>query len=131
MDYQKSTVIFSSNSVQEVHLKRAQLESEGVPAFVSDDNTSTWFPHLAQAIGGAKLHVAEKFEKQAREILDLLQPKLSCPDCHDNRVVFINNAPFWSTLLSVYFGFPIPVHRQPHYHCSSCQNRWVPQEKEF
>jgi len=128
MTYEKSVVIFTSNSVQEVELKRAQLESEGIPSFISDDNTSTWFPHLTQALGGVKLHVPQKIEEQAREALNLLHQPVICPSCKSEKVVFLNIAPFWSTLLSIYFGFPLPLHRQPHYNCSDCQHNWVPEK---
>lgn len=130
MKYTKSAVVYSSNSVQEVHLKRALLEGEGIPCFISDDNTSTWFPHLTHAIGGVKLHVASDLESSAREVLNLYRPVISYPECDSKQSTFINCAPFWSTLASIFFGFPLPIHKQPYYHCSSCGHRWAPQPKE-
>jgi hypothetical protein len=55
----------------ELQILRARLESDGIPAFVVDDNINrmTW----SIAVGGARLLVPQQFAAEARQIIDLVR----------------------------------------------------------
>ena len=56
-------------SPTEAHIYRSQLESEGIPAFVFNENLSTYFPFASSLTGGAQLKVRAQDLEQAKEIL--------------------------------------------------------------
>lgn len=56
-------------SPTEAHVFRAKLESEGIPAFVFDENLSTFYPFASNLTGGAKLKVRAQDLERAKEIL--------------------------------------------------------------
>ena len=56
-------------SPTEAHIYRSRLESEGIPAFVQNENLSTLFPFASSLTGGAQLQVRAQDLEQAREIL--------------------------------------------------------------
>jgi hypothetical protein len=61
-----TVVVYTSDSTQEVYLKRALLEEYQIPSFITDENFNAWFPHLSNAIGGVKLQVPESYAKSNR-----------------------------------------------------------------
>ncbi|KAA9340037.1 putative signal transducing protein [Adhaeribacter soli] len=56
-------------SPTEAHVYRAKLESEGIPAFVFDENLATFYPFASSLTGGAKLKVRAEDLERAQEIL--------------------------------------------------------------
>ncbi|MES2274697.1 MAG: DUF2007 domain-containing protein [Bacteroidota bacterium] len=51
------------------HIIRARLESNGIPCFISDENTIGANPFYNQAIGGIKLNIFEHDIEKANAIL--------------------------------------------------------------
>ena len=56
-------------SPTEAHVYRTKLESEGIPAFVFDENLATFYPFASSLTGGAKLKVRAEDLERAQEIL--------------------------------------------------------------
>ncbi len=56
-------------SPTEAHINRSRLESEGIPAFVFNENLTTLFPFASSLTGGAQLKVRAQDLEQAKEIL--------------------------------------------------------------
>jgi len=62
--------ISSFNEVVSAHSAKGKLESEGIQAFVLDDNVGSTMPHIINAIGGIRLQVREDVAQRAMEILN-------------------------------------------------------------
>lgn len=56
-------------SPTEAHVFRAKLESEGIPAFVFNENLATFYPFASSLTGGAQLKVRVQDLEHAKEIL--------------------------------------------------------------
>ena len=124
----------------EAHLVRARLESEGIPASVTDDHLLTANWQLTVALGGVRVQVPEEFLAQAQEILshywagafaadveaetDTLPA--TCPSCQGTSVD--QEVPTAEKLLAVGFfvvsGATFPT-RTSQLRCKSCGNRWA------
>ena len=60
----------------EAHILKGKLESEGVRAYVTGENFSTFYPFAAQLTGGVELKVSANDADRAKEIL-ADKPRLS------------------------------------------------------
>src|SRR4051812_15374009 len=69
----------SFSKPEEAHLLRAHLEGNGIPAFVRDDHTITADWALSNAIGGAKVEVAEEDFDDAVAIIAEFTPVSPTP----------------------------------------------------
>lgn len=75
--------------VADVQILKGKLESEGIPAFLRDENTLNSDPLISNAIGGVKLLVYSKDKERALEIynevrayaLDENNNPITCPNC--------------------------------------------------
>lgn len=121
----ESVVVYTSDRSHEVHLKRALLEDEGIPCLISDENVTTWFPHLAQAVGGIKLSVPRDRAEDALALLNERVFNPQCPSCGSHKTRFHQLNTFWSVLVSILLYIPVPVYREPHWVCSDCKHRWT------
>jgi hypothetical protein len=57
----------------ELQILRGRLESEGIPAFVIDDNINRMTSLWSIAVGGARLLVPQQFAAEARQIIGLVK----------------------------------------------------------
>jgi hypothetical protein len=57
------------STAEEAYVFRNLLEAGGVPAFVAEDATVTWFWYFGTALGGVKVQVAEEDVELARQLL--------------------------------------------------------------
>jgi hypothetical protein len=62
-------LIFVSAKIMDIHMVKGLLDSEGIKAFVFDDNILRVDPFLTQAVGGIKLFVRLQDLKKASTIL--------------------------------------------------------------
>lgn len=67
---QELRTLHSYWSLDEAHLARVQLESAGIRAFISNEQTLGMAWHLGNALQGAKLQVAEVDLERAAGILE-------------------------------------------------------------
>ena len=66
----KLTTIYTSNIPIDCHILKGRLESEGIQAFIYDENLVWVNPFDAVAIGGVKLKVPEEQAEKARQVLN-------------------------------------------------------------
>ncbi len=64
-----SETVARFQTAMEAHVFRGCLESEGVPAFVADENLAQAHSFLVSAVGWIKVKVPPEFEEKAHEIL--------------------------------------------------------------
>ena len=57
----------------DAHLAKAQLEADGIQAFLLDEQAISVNPFYAPALGGVKLVVRAEDAARAREILELAE----------------------------------------------------------
>ena len=62
------TVASSLNSMT-MHILRARLEAEGIPAILADANMAQSYSLVSVAVGGVRLQVPDKFVDEARQII--------------------------------------------------------------
>lgn len=74
----KVVVVATFSMPLEAEMARGQLEAEGIPARVADEDTVTLF-NLGGAFGTVKLMVSEEHLERARAILDELPEPISVP----------------------------------------------------
>ncbi|WOO42797.1 DUF2007 domain-containing protein [Rubellicoccus peritrichatus] len=115
--------IASFSTLIEAQLKKTQLESEGISAFIPDENMIQLDWLYTNAIGGVRLQVSPEDVETAMEILNSKPVEesggLRCPKCHSEDLVFMKMSG-WSVLL-YFLGtfFPIPSAKIT---CQSCKH---------
>ena len=123
------TTIASYSFPYEAHIAKARLDSEGVPAFVADEQTINMQWLYSNAMGGVRLQVPDQFVAQARTILaqdysDELEQEQGieahvCKSCGS-----VNTEPYqlgrrWAFLVFLGLDFPLfPVKNT--YKCKDC-----------
>ena len=60
----------SYNQLMDAYLLRARLEANGIPSYIRDENLITLDWLYANAIGGAKVDVADEDYDRALELMD-------------------------------------------------------------
>jgi hypothetical protein len=114
----------------DAHIMRCRLEAEGVPAFVAHEHhvRLTW--HLATALGGAKVQVAEEDAETAKQIIEAVargdyalpdEPDDSrhCPKCRSVYVIPDKNTWRISLLSAFLLSLPLPFTKQ-RMRCLAC-----------
>ena len=124
----KVIVIYKSHSAQDVYLKKAILDDNNIPNFISDENVNTWFPHLSIAIDGVKLNVPDTFAIQASELLTPRENPIQCPECKSKNVIFNQLNTFLSLFVSLFFFIPFPFYKRAKFECMDCKCKWSPKE---
>lgn len=94
----------------EMHILRARLEADGIPAFVVDDNINQTNLLLSVATGGVRLQVAGQFAGEARRIvdevksgeraLDHVEPDAAAPESPTLEEAAEPPSPTWEFLLT-------------------------------
>jgi hypothetical protein len=109
------------------HLMLTRLRSEGVACFLKDEFTVTVDPILANAVGGIKLIVKKDEEKEAIELLRIIDEAYMksavCPQCGNHTIEFVpknSTKNIASVLLSWLFG-SYAISPKNVYQCSTCK----------
>lgn len=109
------------------HLRKQQLEAEGIHAVLKDEYTVTIDPILSNAVGGIKILVPESQWGQASKLIEQLEEayrkSVACPACGAFQLERVPNtkkpANWLSALLTWCFGsYAVPV--SSIYHCFQC-----------
>lgn len=74
MENQEKIIVFRHFPNQmEAHIARTKLEAYGIPCFLSEENFAALYPLQHMKNMGIRLHLFEKDEDKAREILNEMQ----------------------------------------------------------
>ncbi len=116
--------LLSFSSAIEANMIMAKLKSAGVECFLTNQNFTSYAPHLAHAAGGIRLMVSERDYDTACSILQEAADKaLACPDCGSHNIRFhygkgrLRN--FFSLLLSLFMAQPMGSLRRKYF-CRDC-----------
>jgi hypothetical protein len=121
------------------HIVRSKLEANGIPCFITDENTIGANPLYNQAVGGIKVKIFERDLQRCREILategdlheqdhfeidDETNTYVVCPYCASTNVRNIaekKDDGEWSALLGSLSNLINPFHTGKNWHCFNCQ----------
>jgi hypothetical protein len=120
----------------EAHVAKSRLESEGLEAFIADENIVNLNVFYSHAVGGVKLQVREEDFERARAALEIspaaflvkeLEPVPKegnwCPRCHSSEF-YDEKRPHWVTIAFFFlFSLPLPFFRK-RLRCHRCGHRW-------
>lgn len=127
----KLVTIASYRETHQAYLIKGQLEAEGIPAVIADDNLISINWMYSQAIGGVKVQVPENMIDRAQEIIASYQVtenitedinKDICPKCSSDSIS-PNRFSFWSLIPSLYFLVPV-FFRKHKWVCNNCGFKW-------
>ena len=115
----------------EAQIIKGRLEADGIQVFLSDNLTIDTDPLVSQAIGGVKLKVLAKDEKEARKILKSIKSyslddngeAIKCPNCNQEHVELYSTITDFKSLISFIIGFvsgTLPFSTRYQYKCEDC-----------
>jgi DNA-directed RNA polymerase subunit RPC12/RpoP len=119
----------------EAQIIKGRLEADGIQVFLSDNLTIDTDPLVSQAIGGVKLKVLAKDEKEARAILKSIKTyalddhgkAIKCPNCHQDHIELYSTITDLKSLLSFVIGFitsTLPFSTRYQYKCDDCNTEF-------
>ncbi|OVE75746.1 hypothetical protein BVX97_03625 [bacterium E08(2017)] len=116
------------NWIAEADTLAAQLEMNGITAYVPDQGMVTANPVYANAIGGIRVQVDEADLEAAREILAGNIPSseeglFECPLCGSDKVQYQQYSKRFAVLTIMLLGLPLLWRKQP-YTCNNCMHVW-------
>jgi hypothetical protein len=120
-------------SAIDAHILRSRLSSEGITAFIFDENIMTLNPLYNIMVGGIKLKVSQADLEKATEIVrsidggplrDEHDKILACPACHSTNLYpgfrsMKGAAGVLSAILSLFLG-TYPLYFKTLYRCKDC-----------
>ncbi len=127
----KMKTIAAYRDTYEAYLVKGQLEGEGIPAIVADENLVSINWMYSYAIGGVKVKVPENVIDRAQEILASYQNEENitekrdmdiCPKCSASSIS-ANRYSLWSLIPTLFFLLPI-FFRRKKWICDSCGLKW-------
>lgn len=136
-ELRRVVTVHSYRDLAEAYAGRALLESEGIQAWIADENLvrTNWF--LSNLVGGLRLQVAEQDEAAAREILEQSTPppipydseevfeQPTCPKCGSAEIQLGDGTERGRSFVALYvLCIPVPP-RQAKWHCHACGATWA------
>jgi hypothetical protein len=113
----------------EAQIARANLEAEGIPAFIADEHTINMQWLFSNALGGIRLQVPSEFAEQAQEILEqdfseLLEEEFGkdenvCPKCGGTDMEPYTKGKAPAFIVFLLLGFPLFFHEHG-LKCKTC-----------
>ena len=95
----------------DAHITKGLLESNGIEAFIFDENMVYVNPILTTAIGGVKLLVRNTDFENATTLIyevdednSMEELKIRCPVCGSSKISIVNS-PNWAAFLIMLFSF--------------------------
>jgi hypothetical protein len=120
------------NNPLNAHIAKGLLESNGIEAFIFDENTIYTNPVITTAIDGVKLLVRTSDFEGANAILNRINDddysgsqNLICPSCGSTEIL-LKNRPNWWAFCVMLFSFassPITGDRK-EFACRNCYKSW-------
>jgi len=109
--------IASYSFPHEAHIAKANLEAEGIPAYIADEHTISMQWLYSNALGGVKVQVPSQYEKKVKYILaqdfsDLLDEKFgkdefACPKCGSTDIEPYTKGKKPALVVFLLLGFPL------------------------
>lgn len=89
------------NSI-DANLIRTKLEHEGIPCFLNNENFTDLLPNYYNLLGsGVRIMIPEDSVEQAKELLQISEGKLLCPNCNSLNISSKNKP--WPERVKVIF----------------------------
>ncbi|MCG6914758.1 DUF2007 domain-containing protein [bacterium BMS3Abin03] len=116
----------------DANITKGLLESNGIEAFIFDENTLSVDPILTTALGGIRLMVRSSDFENALAIIKEVDKEntkeissLKCPVC-GSMDIKIKNRPNWTYFLIMLLSFVSTPNtgNTKKYVCNACGNRW-------
>ena len=111
------TTIATYSFPYEAQIARARLDSEGIPAFVADEQTINMQWLYSNAMGGVRLQVPSAYVERAKEILaeDMSEvvekeqgyDSVVCSACGSNKTEPYQKGKRWAFLVFLGLDFPL------------------------
>ncbi|MEP2025920.1 MAG: DUF2007 domain-containing protein [Reichenbachiella sp.] len=80
------------NSI-DANLIRIKLEHEGIPCFLNNENFTNLMPHYYNLLGsGVRVMIPDEFSEQAKEVLQISDGRLKCPNCESENITNKNKS---------------------------------------
>jgi DNA-directed RNA polymerase subunit RPC12/RpoP len=119
----------------EAQIVKGRLEADGIQVFLRDNITIDTDPLVSQAIGGVKLKVLAKDEKEARAILKSIKAysvddegdPIVCPNCKNEHIELFSTITNFKSLISLLIGFisgTLPFNARYQYKCEDCKTEF-------
>ncbi len=119
----------------EAEIVKGRLEADGIQVFLKDNITIDTDPLVSNAIGGIKLKVLSKDEKEAKEILKSIKVHslddsgnpIICPNCGKQEVEMYSSIDSLKSFMSFLVGivtFTLPFHTRYKYVCENCKTEF-------
>jgi len=117
--------IRSYDNYIKANLVISKLLEENINCYLKDENISTIFPVLGNAIGGIKICVAEVDVAKAKELLLKFEEeeKITCPNCGSRNVYYEvenRNVSNWILAIASWFLASYALKGKEVYHCYTC-----------
>lgn len=123
----KLTLLTTCDNSIDANLMRTKLEHEGIPCFLNNENFTNLMPHYYNLLGsGVRVMIPDEFLEQAKEILQLREGILKCPNCKSENISS-KNKPFLETLKVIFIGIFLaaPVGNLiTNFTCNDCQTEF-------
>jgi hypothetical protein len=115
----------------EAQIVKGRLETDGIEVFLRDNITIDTDPLVSNAIGGVKLKVLAKDEKEARAILKSIKVHsldddgnpITCPNCKQKQIALYSTIKDLKSFMSFVIGFllgTLPFSTRYQYKCEDC-----------
>jgi len=132
----------------EAKVAQGKLVSEGIDAFVCDENMHAINWHMGMAFGGIRLQVPDPQVVRALEVLEGFEPEAArpedggeeeeyeevacCPECESLEIRQVSGPkPRQISLWSAAIPFPEPPTQTTHrWKCLACGYQWQEEEEE-
>ena len=123
------TTIATYSFPYEAQISRGRLESEGIPAFIADEQTINMQWLYSNALGGVRLQVPKAYVEQALKVLaedgtSALEAEVgidtrSCSECGSTHTEPYQKGKRWAFLVFIGLDFPLyPVKNTTR--CNEC-----------
>ncbi len=119
----------------EAQIVKGRLEADGIEVFLRDNITIDTDPLVSQAIGGVKLKVLTKDEKEARAILKSIKAysvddnglPIKCPNCNQGHVEVFSTITNFKSFIAFLVGIlsgTLPFSTRYQYKCEDCKTEF-------
>ena len=129
MGYKNFIQVASFSFPIEAHIAKSSLESAEIPVFLTNENVINMQWLYSHAMGGVQLFVPEKFEAEARVIIESdfsgeftsidRESERICTNCGSNRLDAYTRGKKPAFLVFLLLGFPLFFYRHG-FKCQQC-----------